>query len=128
MTTPNNKLVRCDYCGEVAKRVTGDALYKLHSYRHLNFYQCRPCNAHVGCHKHSWKPLGSLANEELRKERSRTHQVFDALWKNVGDYTRSQAYAWMADLLGTEKSKTHIGMLTIAQCRTVREAINAQVR
>ena len=54
-------------------------------------YYCEPCNAYVGCHKNSRKPLGTLANKELRELRIRTHEIFDPLWKS-GKMTRSEAY------------------------------------
>lgn len=76
----------CAYCGVRSKLVTGKDLYPhrpdLYS---LNFYQCTPCDAHVGCHKGTPNPLGRLANAELRKMKSAAHAVFDPIWKSRYD-------------------------------------------
>lgn len=55
------------------------------------FYQCQNCNARVGCHKGTTRPLGNLANETLRMKRKETHQIFDSFWRERG-MTRTQGY------------------------------------
>ncbi len=122
----------CAYCGVRSKLVTGKELYPhrpdLYS---LNFYQCAPCDAHVGCHKGTLKPLGRLANAELRKMKSATHAVFDPIWKSRYDrkkqlnpsYKKAMArggrYKKLAELLGIEVKDCHIGMFDVATCQRV---------
>jgi hypothetical protein len=86
----------------------------------LNFYWCKDCDAYVGCHKGTEKPLGKLANKELRQWRMKAHNAFDPFWKH-GNMDRSEAYLWLANELGIDVKKCHIGMFDIEQCkRTVK--------
>jgi len=117
----------CPYCWEKAKLVDGKAIYPhrpdLYS---LNFYQCSPCGAYVGCHKtgDGKQPLGRLANAELRKAKSAAHAAFDPMWKD-GKKKRGSAYAWLADNLGIDKRDCHIGMFDVETCRRVVEICGA---
>lgn len=76
----------CRYCGGVIRRVSGQKIYGDAAANRLKlreewFYQCQNCNARVGCHKGTKRPLGNVSNEVLRLKRKETHQVFDAFWK-----------------------------------------------
>ena len=93
----------CRYCGGAvhlvpAAKVYGPAAAKRLGLEREKFYQCQNCNARVGCHKGSTRPLGNLANEALRMKRMETHQVFDNFWKERG-MSRTQGYKWMAKKL-----------------------------
>ena len=55
--------VYCDYCGREAEFVDSKIIYG-RSYGKI--YLCRNCMAYVGVHKGTDKPLGRLANAELR--------------------------------------------------------------
>ena len=76
------------------------------------------CNAYVGCHKNSLKPLGTLANPNLRKARVRAHNVFDRLWRS-GKMQRGDAYRLLRDKLGLSEDEAHIGRFDIATCLKV---------
>ena len=75
----------CRYCGGVIRLVPAKAVYGESTGRlgmtGEYLYQCQNCNARVGCHKGTTRPLGNVANEVLRLKRMETHRVFDALWK-----------------------------------------------
>ena len=78
----------CRYCGGIvrlvpAENVYGDSAVRL-GLKGEKLYQCQNCNARVGCHKGTVRPLGDLANEVLRLKRIETHQVFDAYWMERG--------------------------------------------
>lgn len=119
--------VTCPYCSKPAQLVTGAVIYAhrpdLH---HLKFWQCRPCDAYVGCHKagngygDGSRPLGRLANAELRAAKSRAHAAFDPMWKD-GGMPRGKAYAWLARQLGIPKEQCHIGEFDVDTCRRVVE-------
>lgn len=86
----------CRYCGGAvhlvpAAKVYGPAAAKRLGLEREKFYQCQNCNARVGCHKGSTRPLGNLANEALRMKRMETHQIFDSFWKERG-MSRTQGY------------------------------------
>lgn len=85
----------------------------------LQFWQCAPCDAYVGCHKKSnAKPFGRLANVKLRKLKLEAHQCFDPSWQS-GIKTRQQAYAWLAEELDIPKKHCHIGMFDEQTCERV---------
>jgi hypothetical protein len=109
----------CPYCKKPAECATGADIY-LHrpDLSEKKFFVCRPCHAYVGCHASTGKPLGRLANAELRKLKMAAHAVFDPLWKN-GCFSRSAAYAWLSDALGISPDECHIGMFDEEQCRKV---------
>lgn len=125
----NRRIVICDYCGEEAELVTGAQVYP-HMPRLAEkvLYQCTPCQARVGCHPGTDKPLGRLANIELRQAKERAHAAFDPLWQTKMRQTgmpkstaRSLAYKWLAREMGLSVDDCHIGMFDIAQCRRVIE-------
>lgn len=103
-------LKRCNYCGHGAKRVTGAQLFPhLPRLADKVFYRCDGCDAHVGCHPGTSKPLGRLANKALRMARTRAHAAFDPIWRD-GHLSRAGAYAWLARELKMQKTKCHIAL------------------
>ena len=88
-----NRIVICDYCGTPADFVDSSVVYHGHSFGMI--YLCPRCGAYVGVHKGSDKPLGRLANSELRNWKKAAHAAFDPLWK-YGPYRgrRNEAYRW----------------------------------
>jgi hypothetical protein len=112
----------CEYCGEESALVTGKIVYPHIPRLHANpIYACMPCRAWVGCHPSTTKPLGRLANGELRKKKMAAHASFDPLWKE-GRMKRKEAYAWLAGKLGIAVKDTHIGMFDAATCDRVVKA------
>ena len=113
----------CRYCGGVIRLVPAAKIYGTAAVKRLGLekeyiYQCQNCNARVGCHKGTTRPLGNVANETLRLKRMETHRVFDAFWKNRG-LRRSQGYRWLAEQMDLPKSRTHIGGFEMDQCQKV---------
>lgn len=118
-------MCKCDYCGNPAKLVTGEAIYPHRpDLYHLHFWQCEPCGAYVGCHKKEGgngdgtKPLGRLANAELRAAKQRAHAAFDPIWRERR-MRRHEAYGWLAAKLGISKADCHIGWMDDEQLRRV---------
>lgn len=120
-------IVRCAYCDRAAPLVTGKTIYPHREDLHkLFFYQCRQCDALVGCHKSTLKPLGRLADANLRRWKQRAHQEFDPLWKikmkrdgcSKGS-ARNAGYRWLAGRLGIEVEDCHIGMMDEEECKKV---------
>ena len=81
-------------------------------------YLCRDCDAFVGCHSGSDRPLGRLADARLREYKKRAHSCFDRIWK-CHFMARSQAYKWLAEAMNLSGQETHIGMFNISQCQQV---------
>ena len=106
----------CPYCMNLSTLVTGDIIYPHRLDLHGKyFYICTPCNAYVGCHPGTKKPLGRLANAELRKAKLQAHNAFDILWKS-GKMKRRTAYGWLALKLGIKEEDCHIGMFDVEMC------------
>lgn len=124
----------CPYCGRKPKYVDSELIYGK-SYGMI--YLCRGCDAYVGVHKGSDKPLGRLADKDLREAKKKAHYYFDALWKaktNIGILEdprrskrkvewqracRSQAYKWLSEVMQIKPEFTHIGMFDVEQCEKV---------
>lgn len=108
---------RCPYCNKPSKPVTGEKVYPHRpDLFKLKFYECEPCEARVGCHKNSGKPLGRLANAELRRAKQAAHKAFDPLWKD-GPLKRTEAYKLLAQKFN--KEEIHIGELSVEDCAKV---------
>lgn len=113
--------VYCDYCGRKAEFVDSKVIYG-RSYGMI--YLCRNCMAYVGVRKGTRKPLGRLANAELRSWKKAAHAAFDPLWK-YGRFKRHRdaAYRWLAEQMNLPLKQTHIGLFDIDQCRKVIEIV-----
>lgn len=114
--------ITCDYCGRPARFVDSKLVYG-RSFGKI--YYCGACNAWVGVHKGTSKPLGRLANAELRHWKKAAHKVFDPLWQ-CGHFKgkRNDAYAWLAEQMQLPVEKTHIGMFDVGQCQQAIKIIN----
>lgn len=116
-------MITCPHCDRQAELTTGDYIYPHRKdLESKPFWVCWPCDAYVGCHNGSTRPLGSLANEETRKARSAAHASFDPLWKSKR-LSRTKAYAWLAQQLGIKTSECHIGMFDVEKCRSTVTAV-----
>lgn len=122
--------VDCDYCQRPVQLVSGEVVYPHRpDLYHLRFWQCAPCDVWVGCHRGTERPLGRLANAELRAAKIAAHVAFDELWKRTtpaGSYSRTGAYRWLAEQLGIEVERCHIGMFDVEQCQRVVEICEAR--
>lgn len=116
----------CSYCESPSKLVDSKVIYRARSYG--NAYVCSKypeCDAYVGCHPGTDKPLGRLANSELREAKKAAHLAFDPIWQKrvTGKCTkfsaRKWAYRWLAEQLGLSKDECHIGMFDLETCRYV---------
>jgi hypothetical protein len=116
---------KCPYCGSEVVCKDSAVVYS-RSYGKIWICSNWPkCDAYVGCHKNSDKPLGRLANPELRFWKKQAHEKFDKLWKH-GDMSRSDAYVWLSRALSIPSDKCHIGMFDVEQCKAVCDAIKSK--
>ncbi|MCK9558112.1 MAG: DUF3268 family zinc-finger domain-containing protein [Candidatus Cloacimonetes bacterium] len=116
MTKTNIEL--CPYCGKEVVLKDSSIIYGK-SYGMVWICSDWPkCDAYVGCQKGSSKPLGRLANKELRFWKKQAHDTFDKLWK-LGKMSRTDAYTWLSRQLLIPQDKCHIGMFDIDQCKLV---------
>lgn len=87
---------------------------------------CVKCKSYVGCDSKN-KPLGRLANKELRKLKIMAHHHFDKIWRK-SYMKRSEAYAWLSEELGIPKKFTHIGMFGEKTCIFVIELSKSKLK
>lgn len=114
--------VTCPYCRSPAACVSSAAIYAGQSgYGMVWLCGNYPaCDAYVGCHAEDLRPLGTMADRELRNARMDAHAAFDPLWKD-GRMTREGAYDWLAWSLGIERDQCHIALFGLLECRQVVE-------
>lgn len=120
---------KCPYCGSDAELTTGAKVYPHRpDLADLKVWACMPCDAWVGTHKNSrdHKPLGRMANAELRKAKMMAHAAFDPWWKS-GRMTRHEAYRLLAEKMSLDPKDAHIGMFDVEQCKTVHLLFTPQV-
>jgi hypothetical protein len=115
----------CPYCSNQSVQVGGLKLYPHRKdLEEKTFYLCEPCDAFVGTHKGTNKPLGTLANKPLREVRKLAHATFDPLWKD-GQYGRGEAYRRLAKAMELSRENCHIAMFNIEQCKQVIQLVNS---
>jgi hypothetical protein len=116
---------RCPYCGLAAVWYADSALL-YHGRDYGPAWVCPPCGAWVGVHKGTDKPLGRLADAELRRAKMAAHAAFDPLWQArqhrsglSQGHARGKGYKWLAGELGLAAKDCHIGMLDVETCHRV---------
>lgn len=122
---------KCPYCNKDAVMVTGREIYGDKSHcDNQNFWVCWECGAYVGCHMRNLEfglegtePLGTLANQRLRKARMKVHVMFDPLWEIAG-WDRTRSYHWLAKRLGMSPQDCHIGNFNLRTCTKAIKALD----
>lgn len=112
--------IKCPYCGEEPRWCSNEVVYGRKIGNSHMIYLCRPCDAYVGCHQNTRKPLGTLANKELRLWRRRAHAAIDPLWRaqkgREKGKMRKKIYRALEEHFGRE---VHIGESDIDLCRDI---------
>lgn len=123
----------CPYCDQPASLVAGRAIYPYsRDLATKPYWFCAPCKAWVGCHDGTTRPLGRLANAELRSWKQAVHAAFDPLWQAkmrrdgcTKGKARGAGYKWLAEQLGIDRKRCHVGMFDVATCRRAVEICSA---
>lgn len=109
----------CQYCHVKANKVTGEEIYPhREDLHHKVFFKCPLCDSYVGTHEATGKPLGTLANAELRKLRSEVHALIDPVWQ-IGGKKRSEVYTSLSKFLMVRKHMCHVAMFNADTCRKI---------
>ena len=108
------------------------------------------CGARVGSHPDG-RPLGTAANEELRKARAHVHAILDPIWKRAAGHpayassfppgasqaerkkaravitqtARHRVYRFLAHRMGLDFDDCHVAMLDLEECRTAWRILKA---
>lgn len=111
--------MNCPYCNKKAIWCENKEIYGRNYGKSYMCYYCKDCDAYVGCHNNTKKPLGRMANKELRELRKESKN----LWINKivgGNYRnrklRSRGYKYLRNLLNKE---FHFGDSTIEECTLI---------
>lgn len=107
--------VICTYCGNEAEWISNEAIYGYRAGESWMIWLCRDCDAWVGCHRNTTRPLGTIANKELRGLRVAAHNHIDRLWRS-GRYKRTTVYLALELVFGRV---IHIGQADEETCRRI---------
>lgn len=111
----------CRYCGghPVLRHASGNGLKQDASVWFCANYP--RCDAKVGCHPGTVKPLGTLADATTRRWRQKAHAVLDPLWNHhvyaKARKKRERVYRQLADHLGF--AEFHIALCGVKACKAV---------
>lgn len=105
----------CPYCGREAVWCENKIIYGKNYGHSWMMYLCEPCDAYVGCHNNTRRPLGIMANKELREWRKKAHKAIDPVWREYGAQ-RKEVYAALNRMFGRE---VHVGESTIEECKEI---------
>lgn len=119
----------CPYCNNEAEWAENKAIYGRNFGNSYMCYYCKPCDAYVGCHNNSRKPLGTMANAETRNWRKLAHAEFDPLWKTKKKFDhydigvrRNKAYGLLKKIFGFD---VHIGEADIELCKKIIQEVSS---
>ena len=114
---------KCNCCAsEAIEIVENSKVYNGRSYgKYPWIYLCGDCGAYVGLHPFTNIPLGTLANEEMRKARKDSKFYFTPLYAS-GDMDRNEAYERLAKKLGISKSECHFAWFDVEMCAKAADA------
>lgn len=119
--------VICPYCGKKAVLRPASYLYadkKIFDPDGM-FYVCSgypDCDAYVSANKKNQKPLGKMANGELRHLRIEAHRALREIWQR-GYMTQASTYHWLSAKMGLHFKETHIAKFNTYFCEeTIRLA------
>lgn len=108
---------KCPNCGNIVFLVNNREIYGREYGDWPYAYRCtdhRGCDSYVGLHPNTDLPLGTLADKPTRDAR-KTYKAFFFQWQRLNNWSRKQAYAWLAQRLGITIEQCHWGFFSVAQ-------------
>lgn len=124
--------MRCPYCGRSvqlrkAAYVYGENAICPDDYLYVCNGYPENCDAYVRAHRETLRPMGTLANSELRNLRIQAHRALSEVWE-TGCMTKHGAYIWLQNRLNLRQQDTHIGMFSEYYCKKTIEECLTQVQ
>lgn len=114
----------CPYCGGDAVLVTGWTISQDLSNR--KYWYCAGDNAYIGAHAKTERPLGTMADPDLREARRAAHVEFDEIWQEKAlretlepFHARGKGYRWLAEQMQIPVSEANISTMGLEQCAIV---------
>ena len=110
----------CPYCNgrseiRTLESVTGNKEAKGYAFVCKNYPSC---DSYVKMNNQTGRPLGTMANKQLRSLRIEAHIQLYRLYAD-GSMSRDEAYEWMAAVLNIPRQDAHIGLFQEYYCRKV---------
>ena len=114
--------IRCPYCGapavcRPASTVYGNKIRTKGSYLYL-CSRWPACDSYVAAHKRDRRPMGTLANGDLRHKRILAHRALED-FRQSRRMDKWAVYLWLQGKLGLNEHQTHIGMFSEQMCDRV---------
>ena len=114
-----NEKLYCPYCGGLAVLRPAEYVYGERNLNPDNYlYVCSgypSCDSYIGVHKKSMRPMGTLANGDLRHKRIEAHRALNKVVQ-AGIMTKHGAYIWLQNRLCLREKDMHIGMFSEYRC------------
>lgn len=113
--------IKCPYCGARAYLRPASVVYGAQAAPGSKLYVCSnypACDSYVAAHRGSKRPMGTLANKQLRRQRQAAHAVFNQLWRS-GLMNKRQAYLWLQAKLDLPECEAHIAKFSEGRCHLV---------
>lgn len=114
--------IHCPYCGAAAICRPASTVYGADTIDPKSYlYLCSnwpSCDAYVSAHRKDLRPMGTLANGELRHKRILAHRALKKLQKDR-HMDKWAAYIWLQANLKLDESHAHIGMFSNQMCDQV---------
>ena len=102
--------MKCNLCGSNhVNLVNNSLLYGKEYGKYPYVYLCTDCNAYVGVHP-NLKPMGVLADNEMRELRRKCHDLFDKRWTTKEE--RENQYNILGRQLGYERGRCHFSWMS----------------
>jgi hypothetical protein len=114
-------MVTCPYCKKPASLMERSVVDE-HNHKGM-VWACIPCDAWVATHYNSDKPIGRLADAELRVIKAEALEAFTSLWK-AWDVDRRTAYAWLAEQMDIPLSMCDFGKFDVSECVKAYDVAN----
>ena len=139
--------IHCPYCGSLATLRPASVIHGLSDISAGTYlYVCRrwpACDAYVSAHdrthrpmgtlangdlRHTKQPLGTLANGDLRHKRILAHHALHSVQTQLG-MNRDQSYRWLQTQMGLPGDQVHIAKCGDYRCeQIIRICENATAR
>lgn len=109
----------CPYCGRMAVLRPAKHVYGSRNLDSGNYlYVCSgypSCDSYIGVHKKTMRPMGTLANGDLRHKRIEAHRALNQV-VNSGMMTKKGIYIWLQNRFGLREKDMHIGKFSEYRC------------
>ena len=116
------KHIQCPYCHANASLRPASTVYGCNRRSQGKYiYLCDrwpACDAYVSAHDRTHRPMGTLANGDLRHKRILAHRALEHLQQSR-HMEKWEVYIWLQAKLGLNDQQAHIGMFSDGMCDEV---------